>query len=249
MGKTYALSDIHGRYDLLEKILDFLAPDDKVYFLGDAADRGPDGWKCLTTIMLDPRFEYIMGNHELMLIDAIKKSYQYEWEYDFTEEYRLLINNGGYDTFYSWYAEDEERRIWYHQLRSLPYALSYTNTNGDTILLSHAGYTPWYNDTRGSIKVPCQYDLVWDRNHVLDKPTDEDWYPAFVVHGHTPTVFLAEDIGYRGKRLEPGAFYYAGGRKICIDNGSVWTGYACLFDLDTFEEHIFEIAEENENEF
>lgn len=243
---VYALSDLHGRYDLLEKILAFLKPGDKVYFLGDAADRGPDGWKCLTTIMTDPRFEYVMGNHEKMLVDAMKEYYKYDGEYGWSESYRLLANNGGSNTFFEW-ETCYEPRIWYHQLRSLPYALSYVNKDGITILLSHAGYTPW-GDGNGGIKVPCQYDLVWDRDHVLDEPTDEeDWYHAIIVHGHTPIPILADDINYEEEEVEPGALYYAESRKICIDNGSVWTGCACLLDLDTFEEHIFEIKE-NENE-
>lgn len=39
---TYACSDLHGRLDLLEQIQSFLKSDDRVYFLGDAGDRGPD---------------------------------------------------------------------------------------------------------------------------------------------------------------------------------------------------------------
>lgn len=39
---TYACSDLHGRLDLLKQIQDFLQPDDTVYFLGDAGDRGPN---------------------------------------------------------------------------------------------------------------------------------------------------------------------------------------------------------------
>ena len=42
---VYACSDIHGYYQIYEKIKSILKPDDCVYFLGDANDRGPDSWK------------------------------------------------------------------------------------------------------------------------------------------------------------------------------------------------------------
>lgn len=38
---VYALSDLHGYLDLYKQIKEFLKPEDKVYFLGDAGDRGP----------------------------------------------------------------------------------------------------------------------------------------------------------------------------------------------------------------
>ena len=45
---TFALSDIHGHYEIYEKVKAMLKPEDIVYFLGDAGDRGPDSWKCQT---------------------------------------------------------------------------------------------------------------------------------------------------------------------------------------------------------
>ena len=53
---TYCCSDIHGVYKLYEKIKDFIGPEDKVYFLGDAVDRGPESWKCFKSIYYDPQF-------------------------------------------------------------------------------------------------------------------------------------------------------------------------------------------------
>jgi hypothetical protein len=38
---VYAVSDLHGMYELYQKISDFLKPEDKVYCLGDCGDRGP----------------------------------------------------------------------------------------------------------------------------------------------------------------------------------------------------------------
>ena len=40
---TYACSDLHGNWELWAEIKKFLKPDDTLYYLGDATDRGPDG--------------------------------------------------------------------------------------------------------------------------------------------------------------------------------------------------------------
>ena len=44
---VYALADLHGNGTIYNKIKNFLKPNDTVYFLGDAIDRGPDGWTIL----------------------------------------------------------------------------------------------------------------------------------------------------------------------------------------------------------
>ena len=58
------------------------------------------------------------------------------------------------------------------------------------------------------------------------------------VHGHTPIPNLVKRINVNP---EEGALWYCGGHKICIDNASFATGITCLFDLDTYDEHIFQI--------
>ena len=48
---VYALSDLHGNLNIWKKIKEFLKPEDKVYFLGDAADRGDYGWEIIKEII------------------------------------------------------------------------------------------------------------------------------------------------------------------------------------------------------
>lgn len=73
---TYAVSDIHGRKDLwLKANKEVFSPNDTIYFLGDAADRGPDGWEMIKTLLDDERVIYLIGNHEDMLIKAIEGGY------------------------------------------------------------------------------------------------------------------------------------------------------------------------------
>ena len=53
MGRVFACSDLHGMMSLYKQIKDFLKPDDIVYFLGDASDRGEENWNTLKKIMMD----------------------------------------------------------------------------------------------------------------------------------------------------------------------------------------------------
>ena len=48
MNKVYATSDWHGAdIELIDKVFNFLGPKDKLYFLGDAIDRGGYGYENL----------------------------------------------------------------------------------------------------------------------------------------------------------------------------------------------------------
>ena len=80
MNKVYAISDIHGMYNLWRQVIDSLDETDTLYVLGDCGDRGPDGWKIIKEALSDPRIVYIRGNHDQMLLDSWKD----EWSgYDY----------------------------------------------------------------------------------------------------------------------------------------------------------------------
>ena len=88
---------------ILVAIKEFLKSEDKVYFLGDAGDRGPEPWETIKAVARDPQFVFIKGNHEDMLAVAIQDALKGEDMYS----YRVLINNGGTDTFEQAMAEED----------------------------------------------------------------------------------------------------------------------------------------------
>ena len=92
MGKHYALSDLHGCHDFLQAIQNYITDKDCVYFLGDVADRGSQGWECIKTILKDDRFYYLCGNHEDMLRKAMIEYYDDDLD---TSSIDLLFYNGG----------------------------------------------------------------------------------------------------------------------------------------------------------
>lgn len=230
---TYACSDLHGMLNLYKTVKEFIQPDDVVFFLGDAGDRGPHPWECIKTIMDDPQFIYIKGNHEDMLVNAMGKGYG--------RQFNLLRSNGGKDTYHQ-AMKEENWPEWRNRLRKLPTHMEYLNAQGERVCLSHAGFTPWGIENSEAIGWNWDEDLIWSRDHFLDKwPEDEEFKSTIIVHGHTPVPYLLEDIdpACRMGEVEPGALWYCNGRKCCIDAGAVFTGYFSLLNLDTWDEEIF----------
>ena len=227
--KTYACSDLHGHKNLYDQIRQFIQPDDVVYFLGDAGDRGPQSWETIKAIASDPNFIYLKGNHEDMLANAMHEQIVYDMPDYWT---RALISNGGEDTINDWLA-DNSNREWINHLFGLDDYVVYTTKDGKTIFLTHAGFTPEHNK-----ELPREDILIWDRQHINDKWND-GFDNVYVVHGHTP---IQNFKNFNGE-IEP--LVYCGGHKICIDAGTYVSKAAILLDLDTFESHVFKIKEDN----
>ena len=239
-GRVLACSDLHGRYDIYENICKMLMPEDKVYFLGDANDRGPDGWKLIKAIINNPRFIYIKGNHEQMLVDAGRAMLKNNFH---SKSVRLLMQNGGYGTLCDWQQEEEKfQDDWLNYIDKLPTYQVYQNVDGLIIFLSHAGCTPYIIGD----ELMVSPNLLWDRTHFR-----EAWAKGceniIVVHGHTPNCFIDEEVNAKlDAEVELGAYWYNENHKVCLDTGAYWTDTAVLLDLDDFTEYIIQGEVENE---
>jgi len=83
VGKTYAIADLHGRFDLLEMALNAIidrgpANGSKIVTLGDHIDRGPESRFVIETLMKvqsvsNGRMICLKGNHEEMMLETIRK--------------------------------------------------------------------------------------------------------------------------------------------------------------------------------
>ena len=77
--RTYAIGDLHGRFDLFEAAMGIVAEDagDTPYelvFLGDYVDRGPDSAALLTAlrhVQASDNVQCLMGNHDRLLLDFL----------------------------------------------------------------------------------------------------------------------------------------------------------------------------------
>lgn len=222
---VYALSDLHGYLDLYKQIKEFLKPEDKVYFLGDAGDRGPQSWETIKAILYDEQFVYIKGNHDEMLI--ISALHYWGEEHDSYGFYHDLIANGGRDTWKDFLIDPKSKEIIY-KLRDCPEEKIYYSIDKE-IHLSHAGFTPGKEKKH----------LTWNRKHLYDIVGDNVPDNYLVVHGHTPVYYMHNAKTYEDcqKWIKPE--FYGEGHKINIDMGTYNNGACCLLNLDTLKYHIF----------
>lgn len=222
----FAVSDMHGCAEVYHRIKKIIKPEDIVYCLGDCGDRGKQPWETIKLVATDPQFVYIKGNHEDMLVKAAREAM--DGSYGCSKQ-RLLASNGGFDTLTELLGE-EKVDVWVSMLAKLPTHTTYINKDGQTIFLSHAGCSIWADEPE---VLPDDRDLIWDRVHYISTKSDL-MADIIVVHGHTPIIYLAEDIGIE----EPDSWeplVYCDGKKICIDQGTVFSGHSILLNLDTFE--------------
>lgn len=84
------IGDVHGCYNTLLALIAQLPKDSDLCFVGDLIDRGPDSKKVLDFV-IEGKHQCVLGNHELMMLDAFKESHSpYVW-----------LNNGGWATICS----------------------------------------------------------------------------------------------------------------------------------------------------
>lgn len=80
MTRLLAIGDIHGRLDLLDRLLAQVRPTaaDRLVFLGDYIDRGPESRGVLERLLqlreALPATVFLRGNHEQLLLDALAEA-------------------------------------------------------------------------------------------------------------------------------------------------------------------------------
>jgi serine/threonine protein phosphatase 1 len=192
--RIYAVSDIHGRADLLQDV--FAAIDYHLaragpmralhVFLGDYIDRGPSSRQTIDLLIERSRRHesiFLKGNHEAFLLEVLKDASRLEaWK-----------AYGGFQTLMSYGLapsikpdRDEQQelvkallhRIPSHHLRFLSNLRS-SFFCGD-FFFAHAGVRPGV-----PLRRQREEDLLWIRDEFLQSEED---FGKFIVHGHTPVV-------------------------------------------------------------
>ena len=188
----YVMSDIHGqrrRFDSVMAQIN-LQPADTLYVLGDVIDRNPDGIRILRQLMAMPNVNMLLGNHELMMMNAL----YYPLPADeaqpgsyYERKLALWYRNGGQVT------HDHLKRIKktvrqeiFEYLDRLPVNVALT-ANGRPYILTHAAPVDLYESYGRKYKSVRDF-AVWMR---FEK------FPALegrtVIFGHTPTHHFQHD--------------------------------------------------------
>ena len=188
---TYSISDLHGQYDIFEKLLDIIhfSDDDFLYVLGGAIDRGPDGVKILQTIMNAPNMDLLIGNHEFLMLNAIAQDGSVD-ELPGRDVSLWLDFNGGQIT-YDHYCELslEERKSLLAWLKTRAFT-TLVSIGVKTFCLTHSYFKVALIDTAFSeVSYRVAWNIVWRTPYRDDiyVPTDDyvenDW--QFII-GHVP---------------------------------------------------------------
>jgi serine/threonine protein phosphatase 1 len=172
---TVAIGDIHGMYDMLDRLLveiDAFSIRErgierpKLVFLGDYVDRGPDSRRVVRRLRaLQGEFAVCLrGNHEDMMSRCEDRSI--DWQ--------RFILNGGTQTLASYDSHEDEFENDRRWVASLP-----TSYEDELRIFVHAGIKPNQPlaDQTDDIK-------LWTRDEFINF---QGAFQKYVVHGHTPT--------------------------------------------------------------
>jgi serine/threonine protein phosphatase 1 len=176
---TYAVGDVHGRLDLVERAFDQIAAHAgarpyRVVTLGDYVDRGPQSAGVIAFLIrrqAQADVVCLKGNHEDMMLRAVAGE---------DGGPRAWLLNGGRETLRSYGARpdsDLRRAIPATHLGWLT-ALPLAATDPHRIFV-HAGLAPGV-----PLSAQDEATLLWIRRPFLEAPADA--FEAHVVHGHTP---------------------------------------------------------------
>lgn len=225
--RAYAVGDIHGRADLLDRLLTDLERDIAgrppaetfVVFLGDLIDRGPRSSEVVERLRLLNSEQYqpvfLLGNHEEVLLRLLGG------------ELGLLaswLRFGGAECAQSYGLDPgqlthlpEEQAI--EAIRSAVPASHVEFLEGfvDTFrfgdyLFVHAGIRPGIG-----LEGQSQRDLRWIRGDFLDSDADHGF---LVVHGHTVEVEVVEKDNRIG--IDTGAYATGVLTAIGLENDERW---------------------------
>ncbi|MDQ1231747.1 serine/threonine protein phosphatase 1 [Sphingomonas sp. SORGH_AS 879] len=190
--RVYAVGDIHGRLDLLDRILERIDSDHAtrapaqrhIIFLGDLIDRGPDSAGVVERISrlaaADRHVHCLMGNHEEILLRAIDGD---------DKALRLFCRIGGRETMMSYgvTAQDYERLDYaevHERLNAIvPAAHQHFLSNLKEMMIMgdyafvHAGVRPGIPIAEQKLA-----ETRWIRDPFLDHRAPME---KMVVHGHT----------------------------------------------------------------
>lgn len=196
--RVYAVGDIHGRVDLLERMHELIETDvaDKpaqrtvVVYLGDYVDRGPDSYAVVDLLIKEPlrarlanlQTVHLLGNHEAFLLRFLEDpDITGVW---FMNGGDVTLRSYGVDPWQSANSHNFAQGLRKAFLTRLPpshlsflRSLRLSHEEGDYLFV-HAGVRPGV-----ALDAQKAEDLIWIREEFLNSKQD---FGRVIVHGHTP---------------------------------------------------------------
>lgn len=173
-GTDYLVGDLHGCYqDLVNamKTVGFNYHHDRLISCGDLIDRGPDSLECLR-LLRHPWFFSIMGNHEDMMIKAIRNKGRYR---------KIWVKYGGGWYYRQSYLQRKEcQSLLCNYIQHLPLTIT-LHTSHHKVGIVHAS-SPDNWDTVDNVD---HLKLLWSRKRIMAYPDRLVAGVDLVIMGHT----------------------------------------------------------------
>jgi serine/threonine protein phosphatase 1 len=209
------IGDVHGHYQGLMTLLEAISPGkaDRVYFLGDLIDRGPDSAQVVQFVQQN-HHQCILGNHEQLMINAFPSGRP------FTPALQAWLYSGGRTTIAS-YGHTSKLLDHLDWLKTLPTYLDL----GD-LWLVHAGVHPLL-----PLEAQSSQEFCWIRDefHSISRPYFPD---KLIITGHTITFTLP--------KVAPGELAQGCGW-LDIDTGAYHPKSGWLTGLDVNNRMVYQV--------
>lgn len=230
--RIYAVGDIHGRHDLLLKLIGKIDAHQcnlprvratYVLCLGDIVDRGPDSAQVISFLLKHEKrggnVVTLLGNHEDMMLRALKGE---------PGMMRAWLRIGGKATLESYgiamdkdmsdmaLMDEARQRVPAEHLEWLG-RLPLSTRSGD-YFFCHAGIKPG-----NALKRQSRSDMLWIRDEFLK---DDRMHECVIVHGHS----VEEEVQLRPNRIG-------------IDTGAYRTGTLTALYLEGGEREFLSATE------
>lgn len=214
--RVYAIGDIHGRADLLNRLLRKIGTDavragadrNVLVCLGDYVDRGPNSKGVIDYMTSDPMkgFEVhcLLGNHEEIMLEFLRDpGFGENWILNGGDKALESYGITAPDTHSDDFNMADFKRLAAELREAMPKehldflnSLILSHVEGDYLFV-HAGIRPGV-----ALDDQDPLDLIWIRETFTN---DSRRYEKIVVHGHTITT--TPDIHDNRIGIDTGAFH------------------------------------------
>jgi serine/threonine protein phosphatase 1 len=225
--RAYAIGDVHGRLDLLDRLLEAIHRDLEqrparktlLVFVGDLIDRGPSSAQVVERLRTyrrpGVRPVFLLGNHEEVLLRILEGD---------TVPIRSWLKFGGAQCLASYGADapalerSSDAQVLEAVRRVIPRAhVDFLKSFVDTCrfgdyLFVHAGIRPGVE-----LDLQAQSDLRWIRGPFL---LDDSDHGFVVVHGHTISDGVDEQVNRIG--IDTGAYHSGVLTALAIEGERRW---------------------------
>lgn len=167
MTRLIGISDIHGEYEKLCRVLEKVSPqkEDTIVFMGDYIDRGAKSREVVDKIIEMQNVcscVYLIGSHEYALLHASTDEYYHYLFWNYGGD-RTADSYGGFDNIFKIHGDFFKNLKFYYLT--------------DKYLFVHAGINPKY-----SLEEQDEVDMVYIRRNFYEHKHN---LPQKIIFGHT----------------------------------------------------------------